>query len=189
MQSAPSSIYNQSVDKQRVVIVGKNKARIAEMIAFVLKQSGRKFDLSTSVSEQFSDGVTIVIEANGDPGTLTQYQHHILIFSQLPVAEKEIYSALADKTPKSGGIFFDDTDELAKSIAKKERPDVTVIPYSVPKHEMKGGTATLVSSTNEMIPTHLTSTEDLKNCNAAKEFVKKIGITSGQFYKAISTFK
>ena len=101
----------------------------------------------------------------------------------------EIYLALADSTPKSGGIFFDDTDELAKSIAKKERADVTVIPFSVPKHEMKDGTATLISSTNEKVTTHLTSTEDLKNCNAAKEFVKKIGITSGQFYKAISTFK
>ena len=159
------------------------------MIAFVLKQSGRKFDLSTSASEQISDGATIVIEANGDPGSLTQYQHHILIFSQLPAAEKEIYSALADNTPKSGGIFFDDTDELAKSIAKKERADVTVIPFTVPKHEMKGGTATLVSSTNEKVATQLTSTEDLKNCNAAKEFLKRIGITSGQFYKTISSFK
>ena len=189
MQSAPSTIYSQSIDKQRVVIAGKSKARIAEMIAHVLKQSGRKIDLSTSATEQISDAPTIVIEANGDPKSLTEYQHHILIFSPLSASEKDIYSKLADSTPKSGGIFYDDGDELAKSFAKKERADVVTIPVSVPKHEMKNGVATLISSANEKFQTKLTSVEDLKNCNAAKEFLQKIGITSGQFYKAISTFQ
>jgi UDP-N-acetylmuramate: L-alanyl-gamma-D-glutamyl-meso-diaminopimelate ligase len=189
MQSAPSTVYSQSADKQRVVIVGKGKARIAEMIAFVLKQSGRKFDISASFSEQISDAATVIIEANGDPKSLKEYNHHILIFSKLLPAEKDIYSALADATPKSGGIFFDDSDDLAKTIAKKERPDVTVVPFSAPKHEMKNGTATLVSSTNEKFHTNLTSIDDLKDCSAAKEFLKKIGITSSQFYKAISIFK
>lgn len=189
MQSSPSTVYSQSIDKQRVVIVGNSKARIAEMIAFVLKQNKRKFDISSSFSEQIGDAETIIIEANGDPKSLKEYNHHILIFSKLSPAEKDIYAALADATPKSGGIFFDDSDELAKTIAKKERPDVTVIPFSAPKHEMKNGTATLVSSTNERFQTSLASIEDLKDCNAAKEFLKKIGITSSQFYKAISTFK
>ncbi len=189
MQSAPSTVYSQSIDKQRVVIVGKSKERIAEMIAHVLKMIGRKIDLSTSKSEQISDASTIVIEANGDPKSITQYQHHILIFSSLPGSEKELYLKLADSTPKSGGIFYDDSDELAKSIAKKERADVVAIPVSIPKHEMKNGTATFISSTNERFPTHLSSIEDLKNCSAAKEFLTKIGITSSQFYKAISTFQ
>lgn len=189
MQSSPSTIYNQSIDKQRVVIAGKSKARIAEMIAFVLKQSGRKFDLSTSASEQISDSATIIIEANGDVKSLKDYHHHILIFSELPANEKEAYLALADTTPKSGGIFFDEGDALAKSIATKERPDVAVIPFSTPKHEIKNGATTLISSTNEKFSTHLSSTEDLKSSNGAKEFLKKIGITSGQFYKAISNFK
>jgi UDP-N-acetylmuramate: L-alanyl-gamma-D-glutamyl-meso-diaminopimelate ligase len=189
MQSAPSTIYSQSIDKQRVVIAGKSKARITAMIAHVLKLNKSKVDLSTSITEQISDAPTIVIEANGDAKSLKEYKHHILIFGPLPAAEKDIYLILADSTPKSGGIFFDDTDELAKSIGKKERADVLTIPFSIPKHEMKNGTATLVSSTNEKFPTKLTSVEDLKNCNAAKEFLKKIGITSGQFYKAISTFQ
>jgi UDP-N-acetylmuramate: L-alanyl-gamma-D-glutamyl-meso-diaminopimelate ligase len=189
MQSAPSTVYSQSADKQRVVVVGKSKARIAEMIAFVLKYNKRKFDISSSASEQFSDASVMIIEGNGDPKSLKEYNHHILIFSQLQTPEKDIYTALADATPKSGGIFFDESDELAKSITKKERPDVTVIPFSSPKYEMLNGTATLVSSTNEKFTTHLTSVEDLKNSSAAKEFLKKIGITSSQFYKAISTFK
>jgi len=188
MQSAPSTIYSQSIDKQRVVIAGKSKARIAEMIAHVLKQNGRKFDLSTSTTEQIADSPTIVIEANGDPNSLTEYHHHILIFSSLAASEKDIYSKLADATPKSGGIFFDDGDELAKSIAKKERADVVAIPFSLPKHEMKNGAAILISSSNEKFPTKLASVEDLRSSNAAKEFLQKIGITSSQFYKAISTF-
>jgi UDP-N-acetylmuramate: L-alanyl-gamma-D-glutamyl-meso-diaminopimelate ligase len=189
MQSAPSLVYSQSIDKQRVVIVGKSKARVAEMIIYVLNHVGRKIDLSTSKSEHISDAVTIVIEANGDANSLTDYNHHILIFSPLSAVEKDVYSKLADSTPKSGGIFFDDTDELAKSIAKKERTDVVTIPVSIPKHEMKNGTATLISSTNEKFPTLLTSVDDLKSCNAAKEFLKRIGVSSSQFYKAISTFQ
>src|SRR6478672_4929520 len=66
MQSAPSTVYSQSTDKQRVVIVGKSKARIAEMIAFVLKQNKRRFDISSSSSEDITDAATIIIEANGD---------------------------------------------------------------------------------------------------------------------------
>jgi len=159
------------------------------MIEFVLNQNNRKIDISASSSEKISNAVTIIIEANGDPKLLTEYNHHILILSQLPPNEKEIYSSLADATPKSGGIFYDETDELAKSIAKKERTDVTTFPYSVPKHEMKDGKAILVSSTNEKFPTLLSTTEDLKNSTAAKEILKKIGITSSQFYKAISTFQ
>lgn len=159
------------------------------MIAFVLKYNKRKFDISSSFSEQISDAATIIIEANGDPNLIKGYSHHILILSQLPPSEKEVYTALADATPKSGGIFFDDSDELAKAIAKKERPDVTTIPFSAPKYEMKNGTAILVSSTSERFQTNLASMEDLKDCSAAKELLKKIGITSSQFYKAISTFK
>lgn len=158
------------------------------MIAFVLKECGRKIDLSTSASEQISDAPTIVIEANGDPKSIEEYQHHILIFSQLPSSEKESYSILADRTPKSGGIFFDDRDELAKSIAKKERADVTVIPFSLPKFEMQNGRAILINS-NEKIPIQVSSTEDLMGVSATKELLSKIGITSSQFYKTISSFK
>ena len=188
MQSSPSSVYSQSVDKQRIVVVGKDKARIAEMIAFVLKYHHRKFDISSSATENIADGATILIEANGDIQSLKDYKHHILIFSQLNSAEKDIYTSLADATPKSGGIFYDDTDELAKAIVKKERVDVVTIPFSSPKHEMLNGSATLISSTNEKFATHL-KLNDLKSCGAAKELLKKIGITSGQFYRAISTFQ
>jgi len=50
--------------------------------------------LSTSASEQMSDAATVVIEANGDPKSLPEYQHHILIFSQLPAQKKKFIRAL-----------------------------------------------------------------------------------------------
>ena len=192
MQSSPSSIYSQSVDKQRIVVVGKSKTRITEMIAFVLKNNGRKFDISSSSSETISeDAPVIIIEANGhDPKALLAYQHHILVFSNLPISEEDNYynGKLADATPKGGSIFYDESDSLTKSISTKDRPDVAVVPYGVPKHELKNGVAILVTSTNEKFTTHLSSTEDLKNSSAAKELLKKIGISSGQFYRAISQF-
>lgn len=158
------------------------------MIAFVLNQSKRKIDVSASFSEKISDAATILIEGNGDLKSLVEYHHHILIVSDLPVSEKDIYLALADATPKSGGIFYDDTSDLAKSIAKKERPDVTVFPFTVPKHEMQNGKAVLIID-KEKFPTQLSSEDDLKSCSAAKELLSKIGITSAQFYNSIATFQ
>ncbi|MBS1682965.1 MAG: hypothetical protein JST48_14730 [Bacteroidetes bacterium] len=188
MQSLPSSLYSQCVDKQRIVVVGKHKARITELIAFVLKFNKRKIDLSTQVAEHISDAPTIIIEGSDQPGEIANYQHHIIIFSQLNETNKNEYAVLADATPKSGGIFYDETDSLAKSIATKERTDVVAIPFGKPKSETLNGKVVLVSSSKEKFLVNLSSDEDLKCCNAAKELVKKIGITSEQFYKAISAF-
>jgi hypothetical protein len=188
MQSTPSSLYQQSIDKQRVVVAGQSRARIIEMVLFVLKENGRKIDLSTSVSEQILGSPTIIVEANGSPLSMKDFQPHILILSRLSADEKEAYMNLADAAPKSGGIFFNDSDAIAKQVATKERPDVTVIPYSLPKHEMTNKGAILISSTNEKFQTQLMTEDDLKDCAAAKEFLKKIGISSSQFYRTITRF-
>jgi UDP-N-acetylmuramate: L-alanyl-gamma-D-glutamyl-meso-diaminopimelate ligase len=117
------------------------------------------------------------------------YNHHILIISQLSPDEKTLVAKLANATPKSGTIIYDDTDPFAREIAKVDRTDVFLNPYATPKHEVSAGKVTLISSTNEKFPIQLSSAEDLKSVSAAKELLKKIGISSTQFYKAIAAFQ
>lgn len=190
MQSSPSTVYSQSIDKQRIVVVGQSSTRITEMILFVLTHFKRKFDFSTPTKEKISEAaIIIIVEPERGSNNYSEYNHHILIISQLSTEEKPVISKLANATPKSGTIIYDDTNPLAREIAKVERADVFLNPYATAKHEISDGKITLISSGNEKFSTHLSSTDDLKNVSAAKELLKKIGISSAQFYKAIASFQ
>jgi len=189
MQSSPSHTYGQSVDKQRILIVGKSKTRITEMILFVLRDYNRKFDYTTPAGESFSDAPIVIIEADGISPGLVTYQPHILILSNIPSDGNDMYSQLADSVSKCGVIIYDETDSKVKEIASKERLDISTIPYSVYKHESQAGNTILITSTKEKITIQLTSAEDLKNISAAKELLKKIGISSSQFYRTIASFQ
>ena len=188
MQSSPSSIYSQSIDKQRIVVVGRSCSRIVEMVMHVLTMHNRKFDYSTPSKEKISNASVLLIQPAADSTNLLEYNHHMLVISQLSPNDKSTYLNLSNATPKGGTIIYDDSDPLVREIAKAERPDVSVSPFDLPKYELTNGKATLVSSTNEKFHTQLISTDDLKNASAAKELLKKIGISSGQFYKAIASF-
>jgi UDP-N-acetylmuramate: L-alanyl-gamma-D-glutamyl-meso-diaminopimelate ligase len=189
MQSSPSTIYTQSIDKQRIVVVGQSSTRITEMILFVLNHFKRKFDYSTPAKEKISDAAVIIVEPQKDSNNYSEYNHHILIISELSAKDKPIISELANTTPKGGVIIYDDTNAIAREIAKVERVDVSLNPYATPKHEISHGKVTLISGTNERFGIQLTTPEDLKSVNAAKELLKKIGISSTQFHKAIALFQ
>ncbi len=178
MQSTPSHSYSQSVDKQRIVIVGKNKSKIAQLVLFVLEQCHHKFDCSTTTREKFTTAPIIIIESDLPTVSLLEYNHHILVISALATSEKSDLGMLASATPKCGMIIFDESDSVAKGISKMERTDVFTVPYSVVK-----------PSATEKVPASLSSPEDLKNAGAVFELVKKIGISSEQFYKAILSFQ
>ncbi len=159
------------------------------MVLYVLNHFKRKFDYSTRIGEKIGDSSIIIIEPQKGSDHLSDYNHHILIISELSAHDKPIVSQLANATPKSGTIIYDDTNPLAREIAKVERADVFLNPYATPKHEISGGKVTLISGTNEKFSVQLSSSEDLKSLNAAKELLKKIGISSTQFYKAIASFQ
>lgn len=189
MQSTPSAIYSQSADKQRIIVVGAHRSRIAQFILFVLDHNRRKCDFSTPSKEQLTDASVIVYEPASTSSELLAYHHHILIISSLSPADKSIIGSLASATPKSGIILYDEADALAKEIGKAERTDVSGVAFTLPKHEMVNGKATLISSTGERFATNLSSKEDLLSLSAAKELLKKIGISSGQFYRTIASFQ
>jgi UDP-N-acetylmuramate: L-alanyl-gamma-D-glutamyl-meso-diaminopimelate ligase len=192
MSIIPSAIYEQSVDKQRIAIFGKSQDRIFQLVSFILNNNQKIFDYVADDQQQFSKAPLLVWKAGEANAHSMDFHHHILIISAVsPVHMEEIHwmEKLADATPKGGMIIFDSTDAQAKRIGSKERTDVTNIAFDVFKHETKNNQTLLVTSTDEKFAVPFSGQDALKAASAARELLKKIGISSGQFYRAISSIQ
>ncbi len=211
--SFPEYIYEQSKDKQRIVIAGSHgKTTITSMIMHVLKTYNRKFDYLVGAKlegfdtmVQITDDAPIII-IEGDeyltsPLDLTpkflHYHHHIGLISGVawdhinvfPTFEEYVkqFDAFADSTPKGGVLIYSESDDLATLIGDKPRPDVQAIGYGTPKHEIVNGITYLLTE-NGKVPLAVFGKHNLKNINAAKNICIKIGIHEQMFYDAIKTF-
>jgi len=185
----PEQIYQQSVDKQRVVITGNGGRFIAALISHVLKQYNRKFDYVLDGQKPVlnSGSPTVIIQESTQP---LGYKHHIAILSELSSgADAKPYDQFADATPKGGTLIYPENDPVIKVIGAKERADIQTISYKAYQHEEKNGATSLISSTKEKIPVKFSGPLHLSHVSAAKEVLKKLGITSGQFYRAVTSFE
>jgi UDP-N-acetylmuramate: L-alanyl-gamma-D-glutamyl-meso-diaminopimelate ligase len=212
--SFPEYIYEQSKNKQRIVIGGSHgKTTITAMIMHVLKTYNRKFDYLVGAKlegfdtmVQITDDAPIII-IEGDeyltsPLDLTpkflHYHHHIGLISGVawdhinvyPTFEEYVnqFDAFADSTPKGGILIYSESDDIATLIGGKPRPDVQAIPYSAAKHEIVKGITYLLTEKGK-VPLEVFGKHNLKNINAAKNVCIKIGVTEQMFYDAIKTFK
>jgi UDP-N-acetylmuramate: L-alanyl-gamma-D-glutamyl-meso-diaminopimelate ligase len=184
-----AEIYKQSIDKQRILVAGGCSDLIASLILHTLQFYNRKFDfvIAGMPASIQKDSPIIIIE---NESQCIDYKHHILILgnsaSSVEVAELE---KLAEATPKGGTIIYPKIHAVLNKIGSKERADVQSIAYDIYKHEEVEGKTVLISSTKEKFPVKLNGDLDLQCVSAAKELLKKIGITSGNFYKAITKYK
>lgn len=183
-----SDIYNQSLDKQRIIITGAQSSLIASMVLHVLTFNKRKFDFSidNETPSLSADAPLVIIQGNTQ---LLDYKPHIAILSN-PESNSQLaeFEQLADATPKGGTLLYPESNPALKRIASKERTDVQLITYNVFEHNKKNGEIQLKSSKGEQFPVSLNTDTQLECANAAHELLKKIGISSSQFYKAIGTY-
>ncbi len=185
----PSAIYEQSIDKQRVAIFGRSQDRIFEFVIKTLEQNKKSFDYVADDQTKFSSSPLLIWKAGEANAHSMEFHHHILVLSGVSVAHmEEIHwmEKLADATPKAGMILYDVTDAQAKRIGSKERTDVFSVPFEVFKHETKNSQTILVSSSSEKFTVSFSSAEDLKAASAARELLKKLGVSSSQFYHSIT---
>lgn len=191
-KDSPDYIFSQSADKQRIMLIGTEARTITAMITHVLRLYQRDFDftLSTPVSSvKLSLAPVIFIEKSGRPTeVLLKYQHHIGVISNMLPDDESIISRFADATPKGGTLFYSDTEDLAR-ICKKERPDVTAIACAKFPHVIENNKLILVSSAKERFVVKVSGDRNLFNFSIAKEVLKKIGITSEQFYQSMISFE
>ncbi|MEX2235642.1 MAG: Mur ligase family protein, partial [Cyclobacteriaceae bacterium] len=157
--SFPDYIYEQSKDKQRIVIAGSHgKTTITAIIIHVLYACNRKFDYVIGAkvrgieqTVKLSDAPVIIIEGDEylsspvDPTPkFLRYQHHIGLISGIawdhanvfPSEEEYVkqFDLFADQTPKGGILIYCDQDSMALIIGKKERNDVAAISYKSHPH-------------------------------------------------------
>lgn len=215
IMSFPEFIYENSRDKQRVVIAGSHgKTTITAIIVHVLNYFNRKFDYvigarvgNLTNTVKLSNAPVIIIEGDEylssalDPTPkFLRYQHHIGLISGIawdhanvfPTEEDYVaqFDRFADQTPKGGILIFCEQDPLAMMIGKKERFDVQSISYKSHVHAEQNAKFYLLSGKEkEKVPIKVFGSHNMQNISGAKELLKKIGITTEQFFEAISSFE
>ena len=190
MPLSPQQVYEQSTDCQRILITGHGRDLVAHIIIEVLKFNNRKFSLVVDGDGTFNLDAPVAIIRDKEIANLTHYRHHIVLLTgPLENSEASFYESLLNATPKGGIVLFPESDATLKSLGSKERADVQAIPYKTISHEEKNGQVTLVTSTNEKFQIQLNGKPALELLGAAKEVLKKIGISSGQFYRGAANIR
>lgn len=214
--SFPEFIYEQSTDKQRVVIGGSHgKTSITSIIMHVLKQLGRKFDYAVGAQlEGFDrmvklteDAPVIIIEGDeylSDPikriPKFHLYHHHIAVISGIswdhinvfpnPEVYREQFRIFAEMTPKAGTLIYNQDDEQVQLVSVPRNPaDINYVGYGVHEHSIRNGKTILHTKKEDDVAIQLFGEHNLRNINAAKEVCKKIGVKATDFYEALKSFK
>jgi len=213
--SYPEFLYQQSQQKQRVVIAGSHgKTTITAIILHALQYHGRDFDYL--VGEQIEGFETMakltpnapVIIIEGDEYASSpidtrpkflHYQPHIALISGIAWDHVNLYPTwelyvdqfelLAEAMPKAGILVFDESDNMLDIIGQKERTDITKIPYLAHPSETINGQTFLLTKQGKQVPVMLLGEYNMKNIMGAMVICDRIGITEDQFYEAIQTFK
>ncbi|MDF9795835.1 UDP-N-acetylmuramate: L-alanyl-gamma-D-glutamyl-meso-diaminopimelate ligase [Catalinimonas alkaloidigena] len=210
--SYPEYIYEQSKDKQRIVIAGSHgKTTITSMILHVLQYLDREFDYvigaKTATVEglvKLSDAPVIVIEGDEyltspiDPSPkCLKYQHHIGLISGIAWDHYNVFPTLddyvkqfelfADASPKGGSLIYCEEDDLATMIGGKERADVNRIEYRAHPHLVKDGVTYLKTEEGD-VKIQLFGYHNMQNISGAMEVCLRIGVLKKDFYQAMPSF-
>ena len=211
--SFPEYIYEQSLNKQRVVIAGSHgKTSITSIVLHVLKFYNRKFDYLVGAQiEGFDimvslndDSPVIIIEGDEYPESKIHlkskflfYHPHICLLSGIawdhfnifPTFESYVqtFEELTDGLPKAGSIIYDETDDIVKVIGEKDRADVFKFPYKAHPYKVENGKCILLTKDGE-VPLEIFGEHNMKNLSGAKLILDRLGITDEEFYEAIQQF-
>ena len=214
VHSIPDIILKQSLDKQRLVVIGNHgKTTITLLIVHVLNFHHRKFDFVLSAPVQgfdnqvkLSDAPLIIIEGqdimasclDSTPQFL-RYQHHIGVISGVEWQESEAYptreeyikqfALFASSTPKGGVLVYVEFDPVIAILSSLNKPDVVLAPYKTHPSSVDGGKEMLLTPGKQQVPLKISGKHNLQNISAAQEALKRIGITAEMFYQAIPSFE
>lgn len=213
--SYPEFIYEQSLNKQRVVIVGSHgKTTITSIVLHVLKHMNRQFDYLVGAQlEGFDTMVKLTDEApviiiEGDEyfaspihrkPKFLYYHHHMGLMSGIAWDHINVYPSFdeyvkqfelfAESTPKAGTLVFDKNDDLITVICRKEREDVNRMEYDTHPSTIKDGKTYLLTLTGGEIPIAIFGEHNMRNISGAKMILERLGVEDAEFYAAIPSFK
>lgn len=215
--SYPEYIYEQSIDKIRVVIGGSHgKTSITAMILHVL--NFHKLDADYLVGAQLigfdtmvkltKDAPIIIIE--GDEYLASPmdrrpkfhlYKANIAVLSGIawdhinvfPTFENYVdqFRIFLHTISAEGALFYFSGDEVLSNLINTEKPILALEKleaYAVHSHKIASNT-TLLDTDFGDISLEIFGEHNLINLNGARLVCNQLGISDEQFYKAISSFK
>ncbi len=211
--SFPEFMYEQTQHKKRIVVGGSHgKTTTTAMILHVLKQNQIEFDyLVGSQLEGFETmvGFTETSELavfEGDEyltsaldlrpkfhvyqaeiGIITGIEwDHINVF---PTYEnyKAQFEIFAKALPANGALIYCASDNAVNELVDSLNIQARKIPYTTPTFEVHDGKVTVIDN-GKAYPLQIFGTHNLQNMMAAMNACKEAGISTAQFFNAITTF-
>jgi len=213
--SFPEFIYEQSIDKTRIVIAGTyGKTTIISMVMHVLRKLKRDFDylvgsqlegfdslikLSLSAPIILIEGDEFYASSIDDHAKFHYYHPNIALISniywdnfKMHISE-ESYLDQFDRfvetiVPKGTLIYNKDDQNVLKIVAKTKSCKINRHGYQLPTYSINKG-VTSIQVCEENIPLQVIGKHNLSNITGAYTVCEWLGVKRTEFYEAIKDFK
>jgi UDP-N-acetylmuramate: L-alanyl-gamma-D-glutamyl-meso-diaminopimelate ligase len=211
--SYPEFIYQQSLEKERVVIAGSHgKTTITSMILHVLKKLNMDFDYLVGAQIEgfetmvrLSDAPLIILEGDEYLSSPIDrrpkfhlYDPHIALISGIawdhinvfPTFENylEQFEVFIDQMKDGSVLTYCQADETLDETVHEYGPHLDLRPYETPEYSIENGKSFIVRG-SERVEVSVFGEHNLQNLNGALMVCEAIGIDEDDFYEAIKDFK
>mgnify|MGYP003347633852 CR=1 FL=1 len=211
--SYPEFLYNQSLNKLRVVIGGSHgKTTITAMILHVLRYCGKEFDYMVGAKlagfetmVKLSDAPVIVLEGDEYLSSPVDrrpkfhlYQAQIAVISGIswdhinvfPTFENyvEQFRIFAGRLPADGKLIYCREDVTVAEVARSSATQAMKIPYGVPQHRIENGVTYIMHDGHET-QVKVFGKHNLMNMEAARLVCEQLAVSNADFFRAISSFE
>ena len=211
--SYPEYLYEQSKDKIRIVIGGSHgKTTITSMVLHVMKDAGIDTDFMVGaqlegfdVMVRLSDTAKYMV-IEGDEYLTSpidripkfhKYHPHIAVISGIgwdhvnvfPTFDSylEQFRIFINTIENNGCLIFDHTYAEARRLAESSK--VTHLGYGIHPYHSNDGKTFLSLDNGDEVEVRIFGEHNMKNINAARLVLNRIGVTDEQFYNSIKSFK
>ncbi len=214
IKSFPEYLYDQSRDKQRVVIGGSHgKTTITSMIMHVLKKCGIEFDYMVGSQIEGFDTMVHIGEKSqiavfeGDEYLSSAIDprpkfhlykadiavingiswDHINVFPDFDIYLEQ-FRLFAGSISRNGKLIYYSEDALVENIAKGARKDIKMIPYSVHGY-FRNKKGFFAATHNRVQELQIFGEHNMQNLSAARAVCHELGIDDDDFYRATGSFR
>lgn len=212
--SYPEFIYEQSIDKVRVVISGTvGKTTITSMIMHVLKKLDRDFDYIigapfegfTHTVELTKEAPLIIIEGDECLASVEDrrpkmliYEANIGLISSISWDHKNVFQSFDDylnqfklfiqSIAEKGTLVFNKDDKNVQSLVASDNSKINKHGYRVPEYTINKGKS-YINTTSGDIPLQVFGRYNLSNIAGAYTVCEWLGVSRNEFYEAIQSFE
>jgi len=210
--SYPEFLYQQSVNKKRIVIGGSHgKTTITSMIMYVLSKMGIDFDYMVGskikgfdIMVRLSDAPIIILEGDEYLSSPIDrrpkfhwYKPHLAVLTGIawdhinvfPTFENYIwqFEEFVDLMVDGGKLFYYEDDTVLGKVVENTKVGIDKFSYGLPENEIINGVTSVVDD-NIRIPLSVFGDHNLINMNAAMLICNELGINRTEFFETIKTF-